>query len=222
MKKLLSALSMVLVLSFGAATQVFAGEWGIGGSAIYGAFTARGTETEGTETHSQDGAMSAEYGSLFAEYKTDGGIAIGVDWVPGTLSTQRATRTDYNEGTEANSAECDCGTNSVAVEFENVVSVYAIFPMPMINNFYLKAGLTLVDISTLESLDTGSTYGNTDTAGQMIGFGFQQDSDNVFFRAELQGTKYDSVSVTASNADNKVSVDEMYSANARISIGKYW
>ena len=86
---------------------------------------------------------------------------------------------------------------------------------------HLRGGYLSVDVVTNESLGTGSTYGDTTMDGTVLGVGYNRTLDNgIFFRVEGNYMDLGNKSLTASNADNKVSLNDLIGASAKLSVGK--
>jgi len=207
----------------------------IGVSITAAGYRASGSETEGTtagtkEKSSKEVVMGAGYPSIFIEYSIEQamGLTIGIDYVTETLSAESTSRRDYNynptDGTKnCAGTDCDSGrqdqTNTLDADFEDLTTIYLAMPIPGTNAF-IKAGIKTVDVITKESLDTGSTYANTDLDGTMFGFGWTAEvGEGVFVRASADYTDFDDLSLTASNSDNKVEAS-LEGVSASLSIGK--
>ncbi len=188
----------------------------VGFSGNLGVFHAEGEENENGEKSTEDATGVASYGSLFVEKTLGDRLAIGVDYVPSALSSETANNDRLDKTTATTTTSV---VNKVKVDFEDLTTVY--LTLSVTDSLYLKAGVVSVDVITKESLGTGSTYGNTDMDGETFGIGYNADFDNGMF-ARIEGTYMDfgSASVTASNTDNKVSLNNLEGASARISIGK--
>ena len=154
------------------------------------------------------GAFATNYGSVFIEYNM-GPLSVGVDYVPMQIETPQ------NKNIQGSS------TNTVMAEFENLTTVYAMIPVPL-GGFYIKGGWIYVDINSVETLQTGGSYGNTDTTGFTAGIGWNQEVENGFsIRAEVLAAEYDDISLTNSNNTTiKVSTEDMMGASAKISLVK--
>ena len=78
------------------------------------------------------------------------------------------------------------------------------------------------DVTTTESLQTGSTYGNLGIDGVMYGIGIQQQMDNgIFFRFEANHTDLDGGKLTSqTNTDNVIELNDITGDSAKFSIGK--
>ena len=204
-----------------------------------GAYRASGSETEGTvssstvveTSSSEERVMGVGYPSIFVEYSIEAamGLTLGIDYVPDTLSTESTSRRDYNvnpvSGTKnCAGTDCDSGrqdqTNTVDADFEDLITVYVMMPIPGTNAF-IKAGMKTVDVLTKESLDTGSAYNDTDLDGTMIGFGWTAEvGQGVFIRAAADYTDFDDLSLTSTtNSDNSVE-GTLEGVTASLSIGK--
>jgi len=86
---------------------------------------------------------------------------------------------------------------------------------------YVKAGYVTVDIITKENLETGGSYGNTDTDGVLFGIGYNKDFDSgMFARVEGSYMNFEGTSVTSSNSDNVAHLKSLDGVTGKISIGK--
>ena len=188
----------------------------VGVSGNMGVFHASGEENENGEKSKEDATGVAGYASVFIEKTLGDRLAIGVDYNPSAMSSETANN-DRNDKTSTETPSSV--TNSIKVDFENLMSVY--LSLNVSENIYLKAGLVQVDVITKETLGTGSTYGDTDMSGETFGIGYNANFDNGMF-ARIEGTYMDlgSASVTASNGDNKASINDLQGVNAKIAIGK--
>ena len=173
-------------------------------------------KNENGEKSKEDATGVAGYASVFIEKTLGDRLAIGVDYNPSAMSSETANN-DRNDKTSTETPSSV--TNSIKVDFENLMSVY--LSLNVSENIYLKAGLVQVDVITKETLGTGSTYGDTDMSGETFGIGYNANFDNGMF-ARIEGTYMDlgSASVTASNGDNKASINDLQGVNAKIAIGK--
>ncbi len=215
MKKLLVSTFLSLFAFTTASAEVGVN---VGVSGQVGLFAASVTETEGTgETHDGSDHIAIGYGSIFVEKDLGDRITIGIDYVPESLDTETAESTKYDKTTTDTQANVE---NKVQASFEDHTTIYVNFNIN--ENFYVKAGMTTVDIVTNESLGTGSTYANTDTTGTVVGFGSNINLDSgIFIRAEANYADYDSVTLTSqTNSDNKVKMGNLDGVSGKFSIGK--
>jgi hypothetical protein len=222
MKKLLVSTFLSLFAFTAASAEVGVN---VGVSGQIGLFAASATETDvGTrlttsgsdEKNNAADHIAIGYASIFVEKDLGDRITIGVDYVPDSLDSETSESIRYDATTGAVSAK----ENKVQASFEDLTTVYV--NLNITENFYVKAGYSTVDIITNESLATGSTYGNTDTSGTLLGFGSNMNLDNgIFIRAEATYTQYDGVKLTSqTNSSNSVAVDSLDGVSGKLSIGK--
>jgi len=221
-KSILSLIFSALLATMGFTTSSNAiGLEGLGiglslGTAGYYAEGEEQTDNKKTgEDYAKDGgAFQHDIGSIFVEYAA-GPVIIGLDYALEDVETPSAT--NAQKTTDTNYAPL---TNTVKVTFEDHVTLYAL--VPVFHALYLKAGVISVGIATQENLGTGGEYGDTDTTGVTVGFGFSREIQNgVHIRAEALYAEYDNVKVTNSkNTTTSVNVTEMMGASGRVSIVK--
>ena len=79
---------------------------------------------------------------------------------------------------------------------------------------YLKAGIVTADLTTTETLASGSSYGNADLDGITYGVGYQSDlGGNSVYRLEITHTNYDDISLTSANTRAGVPNNNVISAD---------
>ncbi len=215
MKKLL----LTLVFSFLYITSASAGvSVGVSGNA--GLFAASGNESTGSTVKGNGSEHgSAGWGSIFVEGTFQDKIMIGVDYVPYALESDTTETAKSDKGVGATTATTV--NNKVQVDFENLTTLYAGFMIG--ENFFVKAGLTAVDVKTNENLGTGASYTNQSLDGSMIGLGYHNNMDNgMFFRFEGNYMSFDGTTMSASGtaADNKITLDNLDGVTGKISLGK--
>ena len=217
MKKILLSLVALMFISANAFAGVNVG--------ISGAFTS--LLTDGTETTKSSGQKNTGskleqviVPSLFLEFQTEMGIAVGVDLVPGSA--------DLGSGTGRDDDAETAGANKASAELTSHNTIYALVPLGG-SGLYVKGGLARATIDTTETLATGTKYGNEDVDGLIFGLGYQADRDNgLFIRAEGTYTDYDSVKFKGSlggNAAGDSAVRNVIDADIdaialRVSVGK--
>jgi hypothetical protein len=194
----------------------------VGISGTTGVFHATGTDEDNdgtvTEKASDDATGVVGYGSVFLEKTLGDRFAIGIEHVPSSLSsdTQETVVDDLKGSADGASTR---NTNTFKVDFEDLNTYY--LALNVTENLYVKAGMVTVDVITKESLETGSTYGNTDMDGEMYAIGYNKTfGETMFFRIEGSYMDFGSASVTASNTQNKVSLNELEGLVGKLSIGK--
>ena len=219
MKKIISIIFAVFLISNPANAIDGIGSFTVGVSGNYSGFYGIGTEREYDETGAslentteESGAFVTTYPSLFFEYDVTDAASIGLEWVPTDIDSP----TNVNTSDSASSTE----TTRVSVSFENYATIYGLVRIPFAG-LYAKAGFSTVDIAVNEVTRSGNTYPDTDTTGYTLALGLEMDSGPLTLRAELAAHEFDDVSVT-NNATNKNQVDvaDMIGATARISIAK--
>ena len=193
----------------------------IGLSGQMGVFTATAKETETgpSITEKSNGSEHGAIGfvSLFIEKELGDRLAIGIDYVPNALETE-TTETAKRDKTTTDAQSNK--TNKLQVDFEDLTTYYV--SVNIGESGYIRAGITTVDVITNENLGTGSTYGNTDLDGTLLGIGFDKELDNgVFLRVEGNYMDFDGASLTSqTNSDNKISLNSLEGVSGKLSIGK--
>ena len=195
--------------------------------ATYNANAYYGTVTEtlkDSDEKKQKRALAlADASSFFGEIAVEQayGIAIGYEYAPDGISIKE-TRTLRGTGAGVNT---DSGTQTANANVDDMHMVYISIPV-MDTGFYVRAGASTMDVTTKETLATGSSYGNTSVDGTHFGAGYMHDVTDMFFvRAEALYTEYDGFTLTGSEEGgtsgsfNKIKAEDMGSASARLSIG---
>jgi len=217
MKKIL--ISMLATLFFVATAHA---EKRIGISAAHTSFSSEGTETvkssaqKNRKTHDDDVVVP----SIFVEYVNDNGLAIGLDFIP--VGAELGSATNARTDTDTDDASDTAGNNNVSAELSMHATLYLLLEAD--NGFYLKGGIARATIDTTENLATGTTYGNEDVHGVMIGAGLSKDTANgIFVRSEVTYTDYEEAtfqgSLDSDSARNKIDGD-VDALAIRFSIGK--
>ena len=218
MKKMLIGL-ILAVFTFAPASADLGVNLGISGN--LGVFHGTGEDNENGEIAREDATGVAGYTSVFIEKTLGDRLLIGIDYVPSPLESETVESTfeDETPGLNPLGAAKTYQLQKVQIDFEDLTTYY--IALNITDSFYVKTGLVYVDVITNETLATGSTYKNTDMDGSMYGLGFAKNLDSGFFiRAEGAMIDLGSASVTASNAENKVSLKDLEGATAKISVGK--
>jgi len=217
MKKVLTSLLAVLFLTASAYA-----EKRIGISGAMTIFSSDGTETvkSSGEKKSGDHDETVIVPSIFVELVNDNGLGIGIDFIP--MEADLGSATNSRTDTDTDDASDTAGDNKVSAELTSHTTVYVVAPMR--GNAYLKAGLAMATIDTTETLATGTTYGNEDVTGLMIGAGINREGGNgTFFRSELTYTDYEEVTFNGSldgdSVRNKIDGD-VDALAFRVSVGK--
>ena len=223
MKKLTIA-TLMLLASF----SIVSAEIGlrIGGSVEVGEFSTSGFEKEGAETSETKTEQAfVGLGSYFIEGQLGflpgplKRISIGYSTVPHKLSTGTSSRSGTDLGAEAGVLTRPPFDNAISAEISNYDTIYA--TVNITDWLFVKYGTLDMDVKTTENLDTGSEYGNFSTSGTVWGVGLHHQTESGFFgRVEWNDTEIDGKTLTATNADNSVTLKEMTGDTAKISFGK--
>tara|TARA_B100001540_G_scaffold307026_1_gene319811 strand:+ start:295 stop:969 length:675 start_codon:yes stop_codon:yes gene_type:complete len=221
--KTLKAITLSLVMMFGLSSAAYSIEGlGIGVSGNYNGFYAVGEEIPSNNVGNKDrkeaGAFLETTMSVFIEYDA-GPVSIGVDYFPGDISTPENTNIQHTSDSDSTNL-----TNTVQADFKDLISLYAILPLPIeaLEGAYLKAGLREATVETNENLGTGGSYGDVEVQGWTAGLGYQVDGENgMSFRLEATATQWDDVTSTNdADTSTKVKITDMMSASATVSILK--
>jgi len=194
---------------------------GISGTALY--YDASGEETvksSNTKNSKSDSGV-VPMASLFIEKELDTGITVGLDVVPygAKVADFNNARTD----TDTDDASDTAGNNKGNVNFKNLVTLYA--SKDLANGMFAKFGVSRMTVETDETVATGSTYGDENIMGIMIGLGAQRDlNDGAFMRVEGQVSRFQGATFNGStdsdSVKNKIDLDDFTTAGIKFSIGK--
>ena len=187
-----------------------------------GAHAGVGSPGDVSKSNSTDGDEAEglfAIGSLFLEAEVNDMFAVGVDYVPHSLESETTENIQADMTTSSSSSN---KTNTVQVDFEDLITIYATLSTPEMNGVYLKAGYMQVDVITNETLGTGGAYDNTDLDGYTLALGYGRDlPDDMFVRVEASYMDLDGATLTNTNDSTKsVTADGITGYGARISIGK--
>ena len=222
MKKLL--LSMVFSLLYITSASAGMGvNVGVSGNAgIFAASAKETNPTSGNDTGNGTEHGSAAWGSVFVEGVINDQFMVGIDYVPGALSTDttETAKSNFAPASGTNLPAYELKTNKIQVDFEHLTTLYVGFMMG--ESLYVKAGVTTVDVITNESLGTGSSYGDTELDGSSFSVGYHKAMDNgTFLRMEGNYMNFDAQALTSStNADRKISLRNLDGVSGRVSLGK--
>ncbi len=209
MKKIITILFFTLFMGAAHAEISF----GISGSLTN--IQASGTETEGGENNSKDVSHVTIIPSLFVEYGITDRITIGVDYIPATADVSGKTHTRSDTETSVTGTATTTSTSRTQkanAELSDHVSLYA--DIGISDDFYVKIGAVQVDLSTNESLGTGSKYGDATVDGALIGVGFKRDTTiGKYMKVEFIHTDYEDISLTSSVARTNVSTNNKVTAD---------
>ena len=212
MKKL--ATVVLSLFLFGAAKA----EIGIGITGGYHMLDTSGTETtrssgeKNTGSHSEDVLVP----EVFFEATADNGITVGLAYIP-TREMGSKSRSDTN-------SDGDTGTYKAEAELDNVVQIYTDIPLTSAFGYdlYAKLGIQHATITTLESLNSGSSYPNKDVLGYTLGLGTKGDlpyGNNLYYKFDVTYTDFEDYAADSdSSPANKVEA-ELEDIAAKLSVG---
>ena len=163
--------------------------------------TMRGlTDEASSDPNNEDATGVVGYSAVFAEVQLNDMFGIGIDYVPGDLTSETAETTldDLKGSGDGASSK---STNSVALSFEDITQIYATLNLG--ENLYVKAGILTVDVITNESMGaTSSKYGDATLDGTFGSIGYAYDTGyGVIVRAEAGFNEYDNMSVKSEGGD---------------------
>ena len=197
----------------------------IGLSAGFAALEASGSETlkdSGTVTSHTEQA-NAVIPSIFLEVAMENGFGIGLDSVTGSANLAGSNHESKTMVAKTDGAS-DTGQNIANAEVTSIRTAYLIKQFQ--NGFLIKVGRASADVNTLETLGTGTAYGNKSVDGSHIGIGYQAINDSgIFFRASVENTNFDTLSLTGDSAGASATSFNVIKADidvqtAKFSIGK--
>ena len=221
MKKIvLTALSVMFLT-----TSAYAVSVGLSGTALY--YDASGTETtksSGEENNKSDSGV-APIPSFFIETDLATGGIVGLDFVP--LSANVADFDNARTDTDTDDASDTAGNNKGDVNFKNLVTLYVEQPMDIggVEGSFVKYGISRVTIETDETVATGSTYGDENVMGLMVGVGQKRDLANgSFMKVEAQVSRFQGAtfegSADSDSVKNSIELDDFTTAGIKVSVGK--
>ena len=214
MKKI-KAITLVFLLSLFGSSYALA-EFTVGITGSMAMIDASGSETEGGEKTSGEVNNKAGVGSIFVEYNNimGSGLSLGVDYIPGSadISSKMNTRLDSELSVTGTATGTTTARNQKAqAELDGHTTYYATYGA---NGVYVKAGYVQVDLNTLETLPTGSKYGNDTLDGIALGAGVEFEVyNNTVGRLELSHIDYGDIELKSSVAragvatNNKIDAD---------------
>lgn len=205
MKKSIFVALIALFTLFG---KVYA-EVSYGVSVALTSIDATGSETEGGETTNGTADNTVLIPSVFVENQISDTLSFGLDYIPMKADVSSKTKKRTDTETSVSGTKTTTSTTRVQkaqAELENHLTLYANY---MLNDtYFVKAGVAYVTLKTAESLGTGSSYGNEDIYGGVIGLGAKTDQH----RFELVYTDYEDISLTSSQARTGVTTNNKISA----------
>ena len=188
----------------------------VGVSLAYTMFESAGTEE--TKSSAEKNSTTVEEDvlvpAIFVEFANDRGAALGIDYTPADSELGSGSGDEDDAETS--------GANKASAELTGHFTLYGLVPMGS-GGAYLKAGVAHASIDTTENLATGTTYGNADVNGIIVGLGFERETNDGFLRMEATYSDYEDVKFRGALDSDSVRnvVDADVDALAfRISVGR--
>ena len=211
MRKYIAIFTSLILVSISSAKA----ESVIGITGAYHMLDASGTETIRTSGEKNTGSHSEKV--LVPELFIEGSgsdLVVGLSYIP-TRDVGNKSRTD--------SGDQSSGTYTAKAELDNVVQLYADYAFTSVpqGDVYFKLGIQHATLSTLESLNSGSTYPDADLFGYTLGLGLKGDlpyGDGLIYKADLTYTDFENYSASSA-AGNKIEAD-LEDVALKLSIGK--
>ena len=227
MKNIKAIILASLICVFGSSYALAEG-FSVGFTGAIADIEASGSETEGkpavVETNNAQVNNTVAVFSVFAEMNDvmGTGISLGVDYIPMSADVSNSVRKRTDVETSVTGTATTTSTSrsqSAQAELDQHVTVYATYNIA--ENIYVKAGYVTVDLNTLESLGTGSKYGNIEVEGYTIGLGAQADlMADMFARVEASYTDYEDIEIRSSTARTGVTNNILIDASLDVSMLK--
>tara|TARA_B100001778_G_scaffold174975_1_gene143977 strand:- start:227 stop:922 length:696 start_codon:yes stop_codon:yes gene_type:complete len=221
--KNIKALTLAFLLSLFGSSYALA-EYGItvGVTGSMAMIDATGTETEGGEITRGEASNETAVGSIFVEYNNimGSGLSLGIDYIPGSADINSGTVKRMDQETSVTDTATETTTSrtqTAQAELENHMTYYATYTAD--NGVYVKAGYVQVDLNTLESLGTGSKYGNDTLDGISLGAGVEFEVyDNTVGRLEIQHIDYGDIEIKSSVARSGVATNNLIDADIDVTM----
>ena len=220
MKKIntmLATLAAFLMLSVTAANSI---EFKVGASvSAMGAYAnAQEKLKDSARITNEEAILATSYASGFLEVGSEElmGLSLGLAYTPEVTEMDKETRVIQP------SATGDSGSQLIDADVVDLVEIYATLPVG--EGAFIRAGYIEATLQTKETLATGSSYGDVDMSGTVIGAGIERGlGDMMFWRAEGAYQMWDDIEAGGSETGgsgntNKITA-EVGSVTGSLSIG---
>jgi hypothetical protein len=201
---------IVAVIAITSISIVSHADIGFGVTGSFATVEASGSDRDKTataDTSTRTGTASnvnALVGSVFAEYITEGGWALGIDYVPGAADVSGKARVRNTQTENVKEAKQEDGNYTANAEIKNYLSLYADIPVGG-SGMYGKIGYVQVDVDSKESFSGTSAstgFGNDSTDGYMFGAGYKSDlGPNSYYKLEGSHTMFDTMTFVGVDTD---------------------
>ena len=188
------------------ATPLLAGSIGLGvsGEAMFIETVGKETLKSSAATQSAKEDAAALVPSGYLQYTFgDDGFVIGYEYTPGkaTLGEHERTKSELQSNVEVRKNV----TNKAEAELTNLQSIYVETPGAFggaSGGLFLGAGLTYVNLKTLENLATGAAYKDQNVWGKKVSMGWRGSSDDgkgILTKVSAVYTDYDHITLRDQN-----------------------
>jgi len=212
-KRIIGIIGSFLITLF-AAVNANAGTVGVSVSQMD--VDGTGTENVNGENSNSGGKDETISGvpSIFIESDPNNGWVFGLDYIPVGAEFVSSSKSQTNV-TDADSTT-ESKTQKVEGDLDDHITFYV--EKEVYNGVYLKGGLISVQVTSNESIGTGSTYGNDTIFGHTGGIGYKYDLGSMYIKAEVAYNDYETINLSATNTNNSVTGD-IDVTTAKLAIG---
>ena len=204
MKKILIGLSTGIALLFGTVSASAAG-LGVGFSGHFLSVEADGSEktntSVGSETTKKSVSADSFVGSIYSEltFGENNGWAFGVEAIPGSADVSDATHTRTDTELSVTGTVAHVSNSVTRTASAQVDDFWAIYSEIPIGPFYIRAGLTQidVDVSTTQPINGGAYDGDATLNGTQLGVGIKGVRDNVRWKIGYERNDFDQFKITS-------------------------
>ena len=207
-KQILTIIASLLLFTSVNAIEIPSMTFGIGVSGGMAQVNASGSESESANTGAEASVRSisvdamSPIGSIFAEIILDNGMTFGYEIVPmsADVTDSAFSRTETSEDTTGGGTT---GSNkrTADAEVENFQTFYTEIP---IGAMYVKAGISQIDINTLENkIALGGSYKNDTVDGYTFGIGLKGEWAGFYTKIALERSDFDDY-VASSGTTNTI------------------
>jgi len=172
-----------------------------------------------TNTHPADSEeIQVPMGSIFIE-KDFGVVSIGIDIVPYDLESE--TLDNARTATRGDGSQ-DTTDSKVKVTVETPVMIYALLQNEA--GAFLRLGASQANVTTEETITTGSKYPNAEIYGGHVSLGIEKEfgDQGLSFRVEGGWSGYTNITVVndQTSRPTKIHVNDLDGVSAKISLLK--
>ena len=204
-KKLFGILGSFLILLFATvkanagAVGVSISQWDVDGTGTEKIYAGGG---ENSNTGSNQETISG-VPSIFVESSPENGWVFGLDYIPVGAEFISTSKTQTNITSAVSATESK--TQKVAGDLDQHITFYV--EKEVMSGIYLKGGVISVNVTSNESIGTGSSYGDDTIYGTTVAAGYKYDMDQMFIKAEVAYSDYETIKLSATNTTNTAEGD---------------